>query len=86
MSLFTETRGLGARGCRTHGFPLARELTSIYQQHSESDLGALAWFDALAAYKFAAITGFNLALHRRGRGEAASIRTVEGTEAKGSGF
>ena len=27
----------------------------------------MAWFRALAAYKFAIITGFNLALHRRGK-------------------
>ena len=29
--------------------------------------GATEWFRALAAYKFAIITGFNLSLHRRGK-------------------
>ena len=31
------------------------------------DLPDLSWFRALAAYKFAVITGFNLMLHRRGK-------------------
>ncbi len=33
----------------------------------DEPLDDLAWFRALAAYKFAIITGFNLALHRRGK-------------------
>ena len=41
-----------------------------YRQQSANEppsLPAMNWFRALAAYKFAIITGFNLSLHRRGK-------------------
>jgi len=48
-------------------FPNGDELVAIYQAAWGEKLPDLAWFRALAAYKFAIISGFNLALHRRGK-------------------
>ena len=45
----------------------ADELVSLYSEAWRERLPDLAWFRALAAYKFAIITGFNLGLHRRGK-------------------
>lgn len=42
-------------------------LVGLYQQAWGGVLPDLNWFRALAAYKFAIITGFNLSLHRRGK-------------------
>jgi hypothetical protein len=39
----------------------------MYVKAYGSDPGDIAWYRALAAYKFAIITGFNLMLHRRGK-------------------
>lgn len=42
-------------------------LVALYADAWGSPLPDLNWFRALAAYKFAIITGFNLSLHRRGK-------------------
>ena len=42
-------------------------LMSLYVEAWGKPLPNLNWFRALAAYKFAIITGFNLSLHRRGK-------------------
>ena len=42
-------------------------LIALYEEAWGESLPDLAWYRALAAYKFAAITGFNLMLHRRGK-------------------
>ncbi|MEZ5596399.1 MAG: hypothetical protein R3E84_08410 [Pseudomonadales bacterium] len=42
-------------------------LIGLYRQAWEGPLPDLNWFRALAAYKFAIISGFNLMLHRRGK-------------------
>ncbi|MFW6093330.1 MAG: phosphotransferase family protein [Pseudomonadota bacterium] len=42
-------------------------LVSLYSDAWGAPLPDLKWFRALAAYKFAIITGFNLSLHRRGK-------------------
>ena len=42
-------------------------LVALYEEAWGERLPDLAWYRALAAYKFAAITGFNLMLHRRGK-------------------
>jgi aminoglycoside phosphotransferase (APT) family kinase protein len=47
--------------------PGAGELVAMYAEAWGGPLPDLAWFRALAAYKFAIITGFNLSLHRRGK-------------------
>jgi len=48
-------------------FPTADELVALYVEAWGEALPDLAWYRALAAYKFAIISGFNLALHRRGK-------------------
>lgn len=42
-------------------------LVDLYREAWGDPLPDLNWFRALAAYKFAIITGFNLGLHRRGK-------------------
>jgi aminoglycoside phosphotransferase (APT) family kinase protein len=42
-------------------------LVQLYTEAWGSNLPDLNWYRALAAYKFAIITGFNLSLHRRGK-------------------
>ena len=42
-------------------------LMALYVEAYGDGLPDLNWFRALAAYKFAIITGFNLSLHRRGK-------------------
>src|SRR5690606_4285518 len=43
------------------------ELIAAYREHVPDAPADLAWYRALAAYKFAVITGLNLDLHRRGK-------------------
>jgi aminoglycoside phosphotransferase (APT) family kinase protein len=47
--------------------PASDELVAIYEEAWGAPLPDLRWYRALAAYKFAIITGFNLSLHRRGK-------------------
>lgn len=47
--------------------PQAEALIEMYLQAYGGELPSLDWYRALAAYKFAIITGFNLMLHRRGK-------------------
>jgi aminoglycoside phosphotransferase (APT) family kinase protein len=47
--------------------PPAEELLRMYAESHGAPLPEVGWFRALAAYKFAIITGFNLMLHRRGK-------------------
>ncbi len=54
-------------GAVPDGMPRADELIARYAEAWGEPLDDVAWFRALAAYKFAIITGFNLALHRRGK-------------------
>jgi hypothetical protein len=42
-------------------------LVRLYSEAWGAPLPDLNWFRALAAYKFAIITGLNLGLHRRGK-------------------
>ena len=42
-------------------------LSDFYVEAYGQSLPDIGWFRALAAYKFAIITGFNLSLHRRGK-------------------
>lgn len=47
--------------------PQADALAAMYQEAWGAELTEIDWYRALAAYKFAIITGFNLMLHRRGK-------------------
>ena len=49
------------------GFPDAEGLIDLYVEAWGAPIPDISWFRALAAYKFAIITGFNLGLHRRGK-------------------
>ncbi len=61
--------------------PQADELVELYRAAYGAKLPDLGWFRALAAYKFAIITGFNLMLHRRGkRPDPTWENTVESVE------
>ena len=42
-------------------------LIAMYRDAWDEPLPDINWFRAVAAYKFAIITGFNLSLHRRGK-------------------
>ena len=42
-------------------------LTTLYNEACGAPAPKVNWFRALAAYKFAIISGFNLSLHRRGK-------------------
>lgn len=55
------------RGFADGVMPQAEELLELYRDASGAKLPDLGWYRALAAYKFAIITGFNLMLHRRGK-------------------
>lgn len=45
----------------------ATRLEALYIEAWGAPVPDIAWFRALACYKFAIITGFNLSLHRRGK-------------------
>ncbi|MEW6441605.1 MAG: phosphotransferase family protein [bacterium] len=47
--------------------PAPDDLLGMYVKALGSEPADVSWFRALAAYKFAVITGFNLMLHRRGK-------------------
>lgn len=47
--------------------PSPHELTAIYADAWGGDSEDIAWYRALAGYKFSIISGFNLMLHRRGK-------------------
>jgi len=47
--------------------PRAENLIAMYEEAWGKEIPEISWFRALAAYKFAIITGFNLMLHRRGK-------------------
>jgi aminoglycoside phosphotransferase (APT) family kinase protein len=47
--------------------PSPEALRSMYATAAGYNLGDVSWYRALAGYKFAIISGFNLMLHRRGR-------------------
>jgi len=50
-----------------HRMPAGDELEAWYREEWGEVAGDARWFKALAGYKFAIITGFNLMLHRRGK-------------------
>ena len=50
-----------------HQLPSPDALIADYVERYGRDPGDIAWYRALAAYKFAIISGFNLYLHRTGK-------------------
>jgi aminoglycoside phosphotransferase (APT) family kinase protein len=67
VATFNDEDAWNHEGAVPAGMPRADELVGRYADAWGEPLDDLAWFRALAAYKFAIITGFNLALHRRGK-------------------
>lgn len=51
----------------TAPLPAPESLQAMYAEASGADPGDVSWYRALAGYKFAIISGFNLMLHRRGK-------------------
>ncbi|MGI8925265.1 MAG: phosphotransferase family protein [Tepidiformaceae bacterium] len=65
---FNEPRAWAHDGATSGGLmPEADELEELYREAWGADPGDIRWFKALAVYKFAIISGFNLMLHRRGK-------------------
>ena len=67
MVTFNDPEALTHESAIPEGMPTADELVDLYTAAWDGPVTDLAWFRALAAYKFAVITGFNLGLHRRGK-------------------
>ena len=67
IATFTDPAAWAHEGAIPDGVPDADELVAQYADAAGTALTDLDWFRALAAYKFAIITGFNLGLHRRGK-------------------
>jgi aminoglycoside phosphotransferase (APT) family kinase protein len=47
--------------------PPAEELIAVYEESMQRKAQDIAWYRALAGYRFGAISGFNVMLHRRGK-------------------
>lgn len=67
LATFNDPRAWPGRPLGGGLMPGAEELVAMYERAWGEPLPDLRWYRALAAYKFAIITGFNLSLHRRGR-------------------
>ena len=67
VATFNDPEAWNHEGAVPDGMPRADELIARYADAWGEPLDDLEWFRALGAYKFAIITGFNLALHRRGK-------------------
>jgi aminoglycoside phosphotransferase (APT) family kinase protein len=67
LCLFSDPENWGADYPRLPPVPGPKEIEETYARASGAPPGDVAWFRALAGYKFAAISGFNLMLHRRGK-------------------
>jgi len=65
---FNDPAAWNHEGAASRGMmPPPEELQAMYIEALGSDPGDVAWYRALAAYKFSIISGFNLMLHRRGK-------------------
>jgi aminoglycoside phosphotransferase (APT) family kinase protein len=67
MATFNDPQALTHPDAIAEGLPGADDLVAMYAEVWDGPLTDLAWYRALAAYKFAIITGFNLGLHRAGK-------------------
>lgn len=67
MATFNDSEAWSAERPVGDLIPRAGELFDMYAEAYGGTLPGLNWFRALAAYKFAIITGFNLYLHRSGK-------------------
>jgi aminoglycoside phosphotransferase (APT) family kinase protein len=67
IATFNDPGAWAHAGAVSGQMPGADELVAMYVEAWRQPLPDLSWYRALAAYKFAVITGFNLGLHRRGK-------------------
>ncbi|HLZ71645.1 MAG TPA: phosphotransferase family protein [Dehalococcoidia bacterium] len=67
IMVFSDPQSWAHAGRSTAPMPLPAELQAVYTDAFGADPGDVAWYRALAGYKFAIIGGFNLMLHRRGK-------------------
>ncbi len=67
VATFSDPKAWATDGPVTPMLIPADDLVTLYQRAWGESLPDVAWFRALAAYKFAIITGLNLGLHRRGK-------------------
>lgn len=67
VATFNDPLAWASDGAPTPILIPADELIALYARAWGEPLPDLGWFRALAAYKFAIITGLNLGLHRRGK-------------------
>jgi aminoglycoside phosphotransferase (APT) family kinase protein len=67
IATFNDPAAWAHDGAIPEGMPDADELIGMYADAAGTAVTDVGWFRALAAYKFAIITGFNLGLHRRGK-------------------
>jgi aminoglycoside phosphotransferase (APT) family kinase protein len=67
IATFTDPAAWAHDGAIPDGIPDGDDLVAMYAAATGEALDHVDWFRALAAYKFAIITGFNLGLHRRGK-------------------
>ena len=67
VGTFNDPKAWASDGAPTPVLIPADDLLSLYARAWGDPLPDLGWFRALAAYKFAIITGLNLGLHRRGK-------------------
>lgn len=65
--LFADDAAWAHEGRGRARLPAPADLQAMYVDAGGEPAGDVAWYRALAAYKFAIITGFNLMLHRRGK-------------------
>ena len=68
ITIFSDPQAWHASADR-HTFLDPETLIAYYSEALGEHVPQISWFQALAAYKFALISGFNLALHRRGKRE-----------------
>ena len=67
VATFSDPAAWATGGAVTPVLIPADELVELYARAWGEPLPDVAWFRALAAYKFSIITGLNLGLHRRGK-------------------
>lgn len=67
IATFNDPSAWAHKGAVAGYMPYADELLDMYREAHGEALPDLDWFRALAAYKFAIISGLNLSLHRRGK-------------------
>ena len=67
MATFSDRDAWGGERAERPMFLDPETLIEFYSDAQGAPVPDINWFRALAAYKFAIITGFNLSLHRRGK-------------------